>query len=88
MGAVSDYIQRYMVEHTENSWEQLKSELNVRSAEADDPPSCFYHYVRQGKSYMYVSVQVCTMRVYTLANDAFAKTGKAVVESQLVGFFH
>ena len=29
-GAVSDYIQRFMVEYPENSWEQLKSELNVR----------------------------------------------------------
>ena len=26
-------------------------------------------------------------RLYTLANDAFAKVDKAVVESQLVGFF-
>ena len=29
-GAIGDYIQRLMAEYPENSWEQLKSELNVR----------------------------------------------------------
>ena len=36
-GGVSVYIQRYMAEYAENSWEQLKSELNVRFAEVNDP---------------------------------------------------
>ena len=39
--AVSDYIQRYIAEYRENSWEQLKSELNVRSAEVNDPHHSF-----------------------------------------------
>ena len=38
--------------------------------------------VRQGKS-----VQFYADRLYYLANDAFAKLDKAVVESQLAGFF-
>ena len=33
------------------------------------------------------SAQVYAERLYALANDAFANLGKAVVESQLVGFF-
>ena len=28
-GAVNNYTQRYMVEYPENSWKQLKSELNI-----------------------------------------------------------
>ena len=38
--------------------------------------------VRQGKS-----AQFYAERLYYLVNDAFAKVDKAVVESQLVGFF-
>ena len=33
------------------------------------------------------SVQVYAKRLYALANDAFTKVDKAVVESQLAGFF-
>ena len=39
---------------------------------------------RQTKS---ETVQVYAERLYALANDAFAKVDKGVVESQLVGFF-
>ena len=41
-GAVSDYIQRYMAEYSEKSWEQLKSELNVRFTEVNDPHHAFF----------------------------------------------
>ena len=34
-----------------------------------------------------MNVQVYTERLYALANDALAEVDKAVVESQLVGFF-
>ena len=40
-GAVSDYIQRYMTEHPNSSWEDLKSELNVRFAEVNDSHHVF-----------------------------------------------
>ena len=51
-GAASDYIQRYMTEHPENSWEQLKSELNVRFAEINVPHHSFamLHKARQVKN--------------------------------------
>ena len=39
---------------------------------------------RQTKS---ETVQVYAERLYALANDAFTKVDKGVVESQLVGFF-
>ena len=41
LGAVNDYIQRYLTEYRENSWEQLKSELDVRFAEVNDPHHAF-----------------------------------------------
>ena len=77
--AVHDYIQRYMADYPENSWEQLKSELNVRSAEVNDPHHAFtiLHKARQVKN---ESVQVYVERLHVLANDAFAKVDKAVVE--------
>ena len=42
------------------------------------------HKARQIKN---ESVQVYAERLHVLANDAFVKVDKAVVESQLVGFF-
>ena len=50
-GAVSDDIQRNAVEYPENSWEQLKSELNGRSAVVNDSHHGFtlLHKVRKIK---------------------------------------
>ena len=83
--AVRDYLERYMIEYPENSWEQLKSELNVRFAEVNDHHHAFtmLHKARQFK---YESVHACTERLYTLANDAFTKVDKGAVESQLGRF--
>ena len=85
-GAVSNYIQRYMTEHPNSSWEDLKSGLNIRFAEISDSHHAFKMLckARQTKS---ETVKVYADRLYTLANDAFAKVNKGVVESQLVGFF-
>ena len=41
-GAVSDYIQHYMTEHPNNTWEQLKGELNVCFAEVNDQHYVFF----------------------------------------------
>ena len=51
-GAISHYIQRYMVKYPENSFEQLKSELIVRFAEVNDPHYAFTmsHKARQVKN--------------------------------------
>ena len=40
-GAVGDYIQGYIAEYPENSCKQLKSELNVKFAEVNDPHHAF-----------------------------------------------
>ena len=85
-GAVSDYIQRYMTEHPNSSWQDLKSELNIRFAEVNDSHYAFtmLHKARQTES---ETVQVDAERLYILANDAFAKVDKGVIESPLIGFF-
>ena len=85
-GAVSDYIHMYMAEYPENSWEQLKSEVNVRFAEVYDPHHAFTMF-RNARQVKNKSVEVYAERLYAVAKDAFAKVDKAVVESQLVGFF-
>ena len=75
-----------MTEHPKSSWEDLKSKLNIRFAEVNDSHHSFTMLceVRQTKS---ETVQVYSERLYALANDAFAKIDKGVLESQLVGFF-
>ena len=41
-----------MAEYPENSWEQLKSELNVRFAEVDDPIMFLPCNIMQGRPNM------------------------------------
>ena len=57
----------------------------MRFAEVHDPYHAFtmIHKAREVKVSLYRFMQ----RLYALANDAFAKVDKVVVESQLVGFF-
>ena len=71
-----------MTEHPNSSWEELKSEHNIRFAEVNDSHHAFtmLHKARQTKS---KTGQVYAERLYALANHAF---DKGVVESQLVGF--
>ena len=83
---VSDYIQRYMTEHPHSSWEDLKSELNIRFAEVNDSHHAFKMLCKARKTKS-ETVQVYAERLYALANYAFAKVDKGFRESQLVGFF-
>ena len=57
-----------MAENPENSWEQLKSEFNVRFAEVNDSHHAFTMLckARQVKN---ESVQTYAERLYTLTND-------------------
>ena len=81
--AGSNYIQRCMVEYQENSWKQLKSELNMRSAQVNDPYYAFtmLHKERQVK---HESIKIYAERLNALINGAFTK---ALAELQLVGVF-
>ena len=69
MGAFSDYIQRYMIEYPENSWEELKSELNARFNEVNDPHHAFAMLCK-ARQVKHESVQDYTERLYVFVNDA------------------
>ena len=68
-----------MAEYPENSWEQLKFELNVRCAEANDPHNVFT-MLHKAKQVKHESVQVYIESMYTLEKDTFTKIDKANVE--------
>ena len=85
-GAVSDCIHYYMPELPDNTWEQLKGELNVSFAEVNDQNHTFTMLCK-AQQHKTETVQAYAERLYALAQDAFEKTGKALVESQLIGFF-
>ena len=77
-GTVNNYIQRYMAEYPENSWEQLKSlvECEICWSKWLHHALTMLHKARQVKD---ESVQVYAERLYPLANDTFAKVDKVVV---------
>ena len=85
-GSVSDYILCYMTEHPNNTWEQLKGELNLHFAEVNDQHNTFTMLCK-ARQHKTETVQVFAERLYALAQDAFEKTNKALIESQLLGFF-
>ena len=76
-----------MTEHTNNTWEQLKGELNAHFAEVNDDQHHAVTMLHKGQWHKTETVQVYAERLYALAQDAFEKTDKALIESQLIGFF-
>ena len=83
----SYYIQCYITENPDSTWEELKSELSVRFAEVCDPHHNLplLHNTRQNKS---ETVHAYAERLHTLAHYTFMKLFKAVVESQLLDFLY
>ena len=71
----------YITRSTDNTWEQLKSELSVRFIKVFDPHHSLslLHKTRWSKS--------DTVHIYAERLYAFVKLNKEVVESYLVGFF-
>ena len=76
-----------MAEYPKNNGEQLKSELNVRFAEVNDPHHAFTMLCKE-RQVKHESLQVYTDRLYDLKNHAFTEIDKVVIEAQLVAFFH
>ena len=87
-GSVSDFIQRYLSEHTDKSWADLKAELTSRFAEISDPQHAFM-LLRKAKQKSDENVQLFAERLLALAEEAFAgqNGGATAIERQLVGFF-
>ena len=76
-----------MAKYPGNSREQLKSELNVRFAEVNDPHHAFTILckARQDKN---EPVQVYAERLHPLANDEYAKVDKSSCRITISRVFH
>ena len=86
-GAVSDFIQRFLTEHQDRNWAQLKAELTTRFAEVSDQMHAFT-LLRSVKQNAGESVQIYAERLLALGKDSFPDgTDAQTIERQLVGFF-
>ena len=67
---VSDFIQRYLKDNANSTWDQLKTELTARFAEITDPQHAFM-LLRSVKQRQGENVQLFAERLLTLAEEAF-----------------
>ena len=88
LGAVSDFIKRYLHDNVGNNWGQFKTELTLRFAEISDPQHAFV-LLRKIKLKPEENDQLYARRLLSLAEEAFTgqNAGVAAIERQLVGFF-
>ncbi|CAG2189918.1 unnamed protein product [Mytilus edulis] len=87
-GACSDYIQRYLRDHRDTTWEQLKKELTSRFGEITDPQHAST-LLRQLKQKGDESVQIYAENLLNLANEAYSDLDghNDAIERELVGIF-
>ncbi|VDI78111.1 Hypothetical predicted protein, partial [Mytilus galloprovincialis] len=87
-GACSDYIQRYLRDHQDTTWEQLKKELTSRFGEITDPQHAST-LLRQLKQKGDESVQIYAENLLNLANEAYSDLDghNEAIERELVGIF-
>ena len=89
MGCVSDFIQRYMGDNVDATWDQMKIELSARFAEVTDSAHALM-LLRKVKQRVDENVQIYAERLLSLAEEAYAglqEGGAAAIERQLIGFF-
>ncbi|CAC5361822.1 unnamed protein product [Mytilus coruscus] len=87
-GACSDYIQRYLIDHRDTTWEQLKKELTSRFGEITDHQHAST-LLRQLKQKGDESVQIDAENLLNLANEAYSDLDghNEALERELVGIF-
>ncbi len=86
VGPVGDFIHRYLKDHPQNTWAQLRTELTSRFAECTDPQLAL-QLLRKLKQQPGEGVQVFAERLLTLAEDAFNDpNAQDVIEQQLIRF--
>lgn len=87
-GNVSSFLQRYLADHENITWPDLKAELASRFAEITDSQHAFM-LLRKVKQKRDESVQMYGERLLTLAEEAYVGQpgGLQAIERQLVGFF-
>ena len=87
-GCVSSFLQRFLSDHGDASWEDVKAELATRFAEITDCQHAF-SLLRNVKQRRDESVQMYGERLLSLAAEAYVGQpgGLQGVERQLVGYF-
>ncbi|CAC5412399.1 unnamed protein product [Mytilus coruscus] len=87
-GACSDYIQRYLRDHRDTTWEQLKKELISRFGEITDPQHAST-LLRQLKQKGDEFLQIYAENLLNLANVAYSDLDghNEAIERELVGIF-
>ena len=88
-GPVADFIARWMSDHQDQNWAQLRAELQSRFGELTDRTLAL-SMLRRVKQDRNESVQIFAERLLSIAEDAFQGQGPAdlnAIERQLVGFF-
>ena len=75
IGSVSGFLQRYLTDHPEHTWAQIKMELATRFAEVTDSQHALM-LLRKVKLRPEENVQVYAERLLELADDAFQGQGQ------------
>ncbi len=85
-GPVGDFIHRYLKDHPQNTWAQLRAELTSRFAECTDPQLAL-QLLRNVRQLPGEGVQVFAERLLAVAEDAFNDpNGQYIIEHQLIAF--
>ena len=87
-GSVSSFLQRFLGDHEDITWEQLKAELSARFAEITDSQHAF-SLLRTIKQKQGESCQMFVERMLGLAEIAYDNQpgGLETMEKQLIGLF-
>lgn len=85
-GAVSGFIQRYMVANPNNTWAQLKEQLAVRFSDVTDRQMAL-SLLRTVKQKQGENIQLFAERILSLAEEAYQNQGGDAVERQLIDIF-
>lgn len=87
-GPVSDFIERYITNSPNNTWNQLKSELTMRFAEISDSDQAL-KMLREIKQKKDENVQCYAERLLSLATEAYSdqQGGVRAADRSLVGYF-
>lgn len=85
-GAVSGFIQRYMIANPDNTWQQLKEQLAVRFSDVTDSQMAL-SLLRAVKQKPGENIQLFAERILSLAEEAYHNQGGQAVERQLIDIF-
>lgn len=85
-GPVSDFIKRYMENHGDHTWVQIKAELKLRFGEVVDAQHARL-LLRRVRQKPFETVQVYAERMLNLGEDAFEGLDQRAVQAELIGYF-